>query len=411
MPNLADMLNTALSPEQAQLLSHVAVESARLGARVYLVGGAIRDALLGRPVADLDVTASGGPRFGFALADALGGEVVSSSEFGTHELRTDGVAFDLAMARTESYAEPGALPSVRPGSIREDLARRDFTINAMAVEILADSWGDLQDEFGGVEDLRLGLVRTLHGASFRDDATRIVRAARYAGRYAFQLDDDTARLLARDLRHLDAISGDRVRHELEKVFDEPRAAAILRLLRDWGALRAIHSTLRADDATLALIDDLASEPERGGWAVTLSLFVSSLPAEAAPALERRLNMGADWARVVRDTIALRDVPGRLRRPGLLPSEADDLLRDYDEHTLRAAALAGEDMAADWVRRYLNELRHVRPLLDGNDLLVLGVERGPSVGELLRELRRARQDGHLRTRDDEVAYVRGRLGVN
>ena len=408
MPDVAPLLRSALAPEQRLLLRRVAEESARRGARLYLVGGAVRDALLGRPVADLDVTAaSGDPRFGFALADALGGEVVSSSEFGTHELRADGVAFDLAMARTESYAEPGALPSVRPSSIREDLVRRDFSINAMAVELCGDGWGELLDHFGGVSDLRAGLVRSLHGGSFRDDATRIVRAARYAGRYAFRLDDDTARLLTRDLRHLDAISGDRVRHELEKIFDEPRAAAILRLLRDWAVLRAIHSSLRADDATLALIDELASAQDTVLRPVLLSLLVSSLPAEASPALIRRLNMGADWARVVRDTIALRDALGPLRRPGLRPSEADDLLRAYDEHALRAAALASDDLVAEWVRRYLDELRHARPLLDGNDLLALGVEHGPVVGELLRALRRARLDGEVRTREDEVAYVRAR----
>ena len=142
----------------------------------------------------------------------------------------------------------------------------------------------------------------------------------------------------------------------------------------------------------------------------LSLLVSSLPAEAAPALVRRLNMGADWARVVRDTLALHDIVARLQRSGLRPSEVDDLLRAYDEHALRAgAALASDDLAASWVRRYLDELRHVRPLLDGNDLLALGVARGPKVGELLRTLRCARLDGEVHTREDEVAYARARFG--
>ena len=411
MPEVDELLDSALAPEQRELLKRAAEESARRGVPLYLVGGAVRDALLGRPVVDLDVTAvAGGRRFGFELADALGGEVLASSQFGTHELRADGVAFDLVMSRTESYAEPGALPAVRPGSITDDLARRDFTINAMAVELHGDGWGELLDEFGGVADLRRGLVRSLYDGSFRDDATRIVRAARYAGRYGFRLEDDTARTLARDLRHLDAISGDRVRHELEKLFDEPHAAHVLRLLRDWGALRAIHPSLHADDATLALIGEAAG----GGpdtRPVLLALLVSSLPAEAAPALVRRLNMGADWARVTRDTIALRDGAGRLHRPGLRPSEVDDLLSGYSEHALRASALTAGDPAAAWVSRYLDELRHVRPLLDGNDLLALGVEEGPTVGKLLRALRSARLDSELRTRGDEVAFVRGRPGAN
>ncbi len=406
MPNVATLLRSALAPEHRELLKRAAEESARRGVRLYLVGGAVRDALLGRHVVDLDVTAvSGGPRFGFALADSLGGEVPASSQFGTHKVRVGDVTFDLAMARTETYAHPGALPAVSPGGILDDLARRDFTINAMSIEVRGESWGGLLDKFGGVRDLRNGLVRALHDGSFRDDATRIVRAARYAGRYGFRLENHTARTLARDLRHLDAISGDRLRHELERVFDEPRAAAVLRLLRDWGALRVIHTSLDADNATLALIDGAGGGPDTRP--VLLSLLVSSLPADAAPALTRRLNMGADWSRIVRDTIALRDVVGQLHRPGLRPSEVDGLLSAYDEHALRARALTTGDPAAAWVRRYLDELRHVRPLLDGNDLLALGVERGPGVGEALRALRRARLDGEVRSRDDEVAYVRGR----
>ena len=407
MPDVAALLRSALAPEQMQLLRRAAEESARRGVRLYLVGGAVRDALLGLPVADIDlVSVPGGADFGRELAGALGGEVFASSQFGTHKIMAGGITFDLAMARTESYDHPGALPSVRPAGILDDLARRDFTINAMAVEVRGKSWGDLQDEFGGLADLRRGLVRTLHDGSFRDDATRILRAARYAGRYDFRIEESTRRALDRDLAYLDAISGDRLRHELERVFDEPRAAPILRILRDAGVLRAINPSLGADEAALAQIDEVAIGPERGPTPVMLSLLVSSLPAEAAPALVRRLNMGADWARVVRDTLALQDIVARLERSGLRPSEVDDLLRTFDEHALRAgAALASEDLAASWVRRYLDELRHVRPLLGGNDLLALGVERGPDVGALLRSLRSARLDGEVRTREDEVAYLR------
>ena len=411
MSNIADMLSAALAPEQRELLRRAAVESARRGVRLYLVGGALRDALLGRPVADVDlVCESGGADFGRELAAALGGEVLAPSQFGTYKIRAGDVTFDLAMARTETYAHPGALPAVRPGSMRDDLARRDFAINAMAVELRGDSWGELLDDFGGVRDLRAGLVRTLHDDSFRDDATRIVRALRYAGRYDFRIEEATGLALNRDLRYLDTISGDRLRRELERVFDESRAAPILRLLRDAGVLSAIHAALDPDNATLARIETLASGPGHAARPVLLSSLLSSLPADAVPTLVRRLNMGADWARVVRDTVALRDVVGLLRRSGLRPSEVDGLLSAYHEHALHSCALKAGEPAAGWVRGYLDELRHVRPLLGGNDLLALGVERGPAVGELLRALRRARLDGEVRSREDEVAFVRGRLGA-
>ncbi len=409
MPDVAEMLDSALAPEQRELLKGAAEEAARRGVPLYLVGGAVRDALLVRSVADVDlVCVCGDAAFGRDLAASLGGEVVASSQFGTHKISAGGVSFDLAMARTETYIRPGALPTVRPGGIRDDLARRDFTINAMAVELRGDSWGELLDEFGSVEDLQGGLVRVLHDGSFRDDATRIVRAFRYAGRYDFRIEPETRQALDRDLRHLDTISGDRLRHELERVFDERRAASILRLLRDAGALSAIHPALGPDDATLGHIDALAGGPEPAARPVLLALLVSSLAPEATPALMRRLNMGTDWARVTRDTIALRDVGGRLDRSELRPSEVDDMLSAYDEHALRASAVSNDDPAAAWVRRYLDDLRHVRPLLDGHDLLALGVEEGPTVGKLLRALRLARLDGGVVTREDEVAYVRRRL---
>lgn len=410
MPNVAELLDSALAPEQRELLIRAAEESARRDVPLYLVGGAVRDALLGRPVADVDlVCVSDSAAFGRDLAEALGGEVVASSQFGTHKIRAGGLVFDLAMARTETYAHPGALPSVSPGGIGDDLARRDFTINSMAVELRGDSWGALLDEFGGAEDLRTGLVRTLHDGSFRDDATRIVRAFRYAGRYDFLIEPETRQALGRDLRHLDTISGDRLRHELERVFDERLAAPILRLMRDSGALRSIHHALDPDDATLAHIDALAGGPELAARPVLLALLMSSLPAEATPVLTRRLNMGADWSRVARDTIALRDAGARLASADVRPSEVDDLLSVYDEHALRGfVAWAAGEPASEWARRYLDDLRHVRPLLDGHDLLALGVEEGPTVGKLLRALRRAHLDGEVRSREDEVAYVRGRL---
>ena len=166
-----------------------------------------------------------------ALAQALGGEAEPPTPFGTAKLRIGGVSLDLVMARRETYAEPGALPAVAPGSLSDDLARRDFSINAMAVSLSAESWGHLVDPFDGAGDLKRRLVKVLHPGSFRDDATRLFRAARYAGRLGFDLEPETERLAREGAAYVDTISGDRVRHELERIFEEPRAADILRSSR------------------------------------------------------------------------------------------------------------------------------------------------------------------------------------
>ena len=223
-----------------------------------------------------------------ALAEALGGVAESPSQFGTAKLRVGGVSLDLVMARRESYAAPGALPTVEPGSLADDLARRDFSINAMAVSLSAESWGDLTDPFDGAGDLERRVVRVLHPGSFRDDATRLFRAARYAGRLGFGLEPETERLAREGAGFIDTISGDRVRHELERIFEEPRAADILRIADGLGLLRAIHPALRPAESPEAI------EGERGP-AMLAGLALGLSPQEAEE-VSARLNLGAEWAR-------------------------------------------------------------------------------------------------------------------
>ena len=208
-----------------------------------------------------------------ALAEALGGVAESPSQFGTAKLRVGGVSLDLVMARRESYAAPGALPTVEPGSLADDLARRDFSINSMAVSLSAESWGDLTDPFDGAGDLERRVVRVLHPGSFRDDATRLFRAARYAGRLGFGLEPETERLAREGAGFIDTISGDRVRHELERIFEEPRAADILRIADGLGLLRAIHPALRPAESPEAI------EGERGP-AMLAGLALGLSPQEA-----------------------------------------------------------------------------------------------------------------------------------
>ena len=265
-----------------------------------------------------------------ALAEALGGVAESPSQFGTAKLRVGGVSLDLVMARRESYAAPGALPTVEPGSLADDLARRDFSINSMAVSLSAESWGDLTDPFDGAGDLERRTLRVLHPASFRDDATRLFRAARYAGRLGFGLEPETERLAREGASFIDTISGDRVRHELERIFEEPRAADILRIADGLGLLRAIHPALRPAESPEAI------EGERGP-AMLAGLALGLSPQEAEE-VSARLNLGAEWSRVVRDTAAVRELLGELESD-LAPSRIYRLLHGRHEAAVSAAPTA------------------------------------------------------------------------
>ncbi len=412
MANVASVLEGALTGEQRDMLRVVARVGADFGLRCWLVGGGVRDAMLGLPVLDLDVAAVGATReFADAVAAALGGVVESESQFNTFKLRVGGERMDIAMARRETYARPGALPNVSPGMMADDLGRRDFSINAMAAAISEDGFGELLDPFDGAGDLRRGVVRALRAMSFVDDATRILRAARYAVRLGFGLDGRTEVMAARDCTHLGAISGARVRGELERVFGEDKPAEVLEALRDWGALRAIHPGLDLSDEALAAMGRVRALDYDGDRAlVMVGALAYWVAGGEHDALVRRLSMSAAWARVVGDVGAVKGELGALGRVGVRRSEIYDRLAGRQDAAIAAvAAGVGDGDVRDRLELFRRELVGVKAALTGDDLLGLGMEQGPAVGRLLGELLLRRLDGEVGTREDELAYARGRIG--
>ncbi len=403
MANHADLLQRRLSPGVVRLLDAASGVAESRDVQVYLVGGMVRDLLLGlEPVEpDLTVTESG-VDFAEALAGEVAGEVVYRSQFHTAKVLVDETIVDVAMARTERYESPGALPEVEPAHIEDDLPRRDFSINAMAVSLNRESWGELLDPLGGEADVVNRTLRVLHDASFIDDPTRILRAVRYAGRLGFELGPETRRLLTRDLAHLSHVSGDRLRHELAFILGETNAVEALLDADRLGVLSAVDPALKADPEVLGRVDwRPAREPDLR--LLGLLLFEVS-DGEPAAAIER-LRLDAESTKVVRDVGAVKSVLAELARPSLRPSEVYHLLEGRAPQAIEACAVAADDPPVESrLRSYLDELRHVEPALNGNDLLGLGVPQGPVVGELLRKLLDARLDGLIASEEEERALV-------
>ncbi|MEK9659394.1 MAG: polynucleotide adenylyltransferase, partial [Chloroflexota bacterium] len=247
-------LEAALSPEALALLHRLGAAAHVAGAGLWLVGGTVRDALLGRPALDIDLTSeTPAAELAPVLAHACGGRVWAASAFGTVKLTFGAQLLDLATARTETYAMPGALPTVAfPATLAQDMARRDFTINAMAASLAPSAFGALTAPHGGLTDLRAGLVRVLHPDSFRDDANRTLRAVRYAVRLDFAIEAGTLRLLRSDARYLSATTPARVRREMERTLDEPQGARMLREAHRLGLLGALHPALGSPAVSRAL---------------------------------------------------------------------------------------------------------------------------------------------------------------
>jgi tRNA nucleotidyltransferase (CCA-adding enzyme) len=377
---------------------------------VYLVGGAVRDVLMGEPNFDVDIAVEGdGIAFGRALARALGGRVVPHEKFGTAiVLYGDGGRVDVATARTEFYDHPGALPTVEQASIRQDLYRRDFTINAMAVSLKGADFGRLVDYFGGGRDLAAGVVRVLHNLSFIDDPTRIFRAVRYETRYGFHMDAHTVGL-ARACVEMDLVgelSGARVRDELQALLSEERVGDSVRRLAELGVARAIHPHLAADEDAVSLIEELdhlraSHAPEAPAWRVRLAALARGLGSTEILGLGEQLKLRRRDAERIADAITvaprLRELAASTRKPAELWARVAP--HDPDGALLALAGSKGK--ARKRLERYFEELRGVRLEISGGDLAELGLGESPQVGQVLEELRRRKLNGELDGRAAEL----------
>ena len=246
--NLADKIEKTLPVELVALTKQAAAIAADKKVQLYLVGGIVRDLLLGQPNFDLDLVAEG-DAIGMAkeIANKFGGKLTVHKMFNTAKIVLDKWSIDIAMARTETYAQPGALPVVTPGTLKTDLFRRDFTINAMAICLSPNRYGELIDLYRGLKDLNGKAIRILHENSFIDDATRIWRAVRYEQRLGFQIEASTLKLLKRDVAQLKTVGGYRLRRELELVLKEKEPEKALARADKLGVLKELHPSLKADE--------------------------------------------------------------------------------------------------------------------------------------------------------------------
>jgi tRNA nucleotidyltransferase (CCA-adding enzyme) len=386
---------------------------------VYLVGGAVRDVLMGEPNFDVDIAVEGGGiSLGQALARELGGRVVPHEKFGTAiVLYGNGGRVDVATARTEFYDHPGALPTVEQASIRQDLYRRDFTINAMAVSLKGADFGRLVDYFGGHRDLAGGVVRVLHNLSFIDDPTRIFRAVRYETRYGFRMDAHTYGL-AKACVEMDLVgelSSARVRDELQALLSEERAGDSVRRMAELGIDRAIHSHLAADEEAVRLIEAVDSlreayAPEAPAWRLRLAVLARRLSSTEVLDWAEGLKLRRRDAERIADAVAvaprLRELVGATKEPAALWQR----VAPHDPDGALLALATSKGRARKRLERYFEELRDVTLEISGGDLAELGLGESPQVGAVLEELRRRKLNGELDGRAAEIEAAKELLSA-
>jgi tRNA nucleotidyltransferase (CCA-adding enzyme) len=398
-------LDQRLTADQRGRLAGVCQTAQRLGLAVYVAGGFVRDLWLGLAPGDLDLVVEGdAPGLAQALARDLGGTVTIHAPFGTATWQCpDGASLDLATARTETYRHPAALPEVRPAEIAADLRRRDFAINAMALRLVEPV--ELLDPYQGQLDLAERRVRVLHPLSFQDDPTRLFRAVRYEQRLDLALAPETRALIPGAWAALAVLTGDRIRHELELIFREPRAAAMLARLAALDILPHVHPALQwgpAQAEPAALIGALpvsawrlASAPAPD--ALYLALLLNAASPADVDAVLARLNFNRSVTGAVRAAVGLK-------LTGTRPRDVVAQLDALDE----LAVIAAFVVHADWRERlyaYLATWRFVRAETTGDALVAQGLTPGPLFKEILWQVRAARLDGQVADLLGEQALVR------
>jgi tRNA nucleotidyltransferase (CCA-adding enzyme) len=420
--DVTDLLSSGMPEESLALLRTIGEIADARGVGAFVVGGVVRDLLLGIANLDMDVVVDEeAPAFADEAARSLGGSVKAHTRFGTAILvLPGGRKVDLATARSEVYERPGALPTVSTGTILDDLRRRDFTINSMAVRLNANAFGTLIDHFGGEADLEAGVLRVITDRSFDDDPTRILRGVRFAARFSYRFEERTERLLREAIGRdaLSTVSGERLMNEIALILSEPDPRPALERMISWEILQAIHPDWSLDRAVGAAFEELrrllpgddrapgADEVEP--WHVYFGAMIEPLPPESRTRLLKRLKAGRRLHDVARDVERFeRGSAPTLESPDEVGRSA--LYHALDGLGAAALLIAQATRRSPRVREritlFLSDLRGVRTSLRGADLVALGVSEGPRVGAILAELLDARLDGAVVSEEEERALAR------
>jgi len=405
----------SLPDSQLDLLHRVADESSALGFPIYLVGGSVRDLVLGRPNLDLDLVLEGDAiALGRSLVSKFGGKLTAHSKFNTakwslaktifdirnsiSDSRISSIEFlDLISARSETYKHPAALPTVKLGTLTDDIHRRDFTINALAVRLDGEHFGELHDELNGLDDIEGGIVRILHHRSFVDDPTRMFRAVRYEKRYGFKIDSSTLAFIPEARSLIAKLSAQRVRHELDLILDEPNVESVLERLADLDLLKPIHPALTWDVTTWARFQPKVNSVEER-WL----LWLMSLTENEITSLNERLKFTASLLKSLQ--ASSRIFSSLSTFIDLKPSQLVEQLDAFPLIAISTVTLVAQGQPRQMLEKYLSLWREMKPKTTGDDLKELGIAPGPKYQEILSRLRAAWIDGEVISELEEKSLL-------
>ncbi len=404
--------NLRLPDASIHAIETIARAASNHGSKAYLVGGMVRDIVAQLPKISTspDVAVIGDAlKFAGALTEENSNcSLISASQLHTIKVKIGSVAIDIASARTDLYEPWGSLPQITlVNDIESDLQRRDFSVNAMAIQLSSNGLGVVIDPFNGRRDVAIKILRVIRENSFAEDPLRMLRGVRIAARYGYIFDAETAKEIQRSLRHLAKmcdVSPQRVFNEFRLWFQpHENLDALTAMAVKHGILKVFVPSADFRDGAFRQISQDVTESER------FAAFAYLAPMDAMNNLAERLRMSSDWRAIVSETDIVRSVAKGCRTEHLSDVELWRSLIDVRDEVVRAAICVETD--SDVSRRLIDfrdRLRPMRTAINGDDLISLGVERGPMIGQILDELLAARVEGSISNADEERAYVMRRL---
>jgi tRNA nucleotidyltransferase (CCA-adding enzyme) len=436
--NLSTVLKENLPTAKLALIKLISTKATENNLPIYLVGGLVRDILLKQTSQDLDFVVEGDAiSLAHILADQYGGKVSSHRQFGTAKWIIDKentllfsqfkesflnpselpAAVDLISARTEFYSYPTALPTVKQGSIKLDLQRRDFTINTMAIRLDGSHYGELYDFWGGLNDINQNLVRVLHSLSFVDDPTRMLRAVRFEQHLKFKFEDRTLQLFIDSRTLLQKVSGDRIRHELDLILSGNHSAEIFYRLQELDLLTYIHPDFIWKDDYTQPLEKALTVPIHKKWGlpetignipaqrfIAYLIILSSIPPVQVNAIAKRLHLSAKLKSALMQSNSLL-----IEFPQLLKSKPSKIVRRLEKTPAAVLyaihLLAPQKSWQDLIHQFQTKWRKIKPMTSGETLKQLRLSPGPAYQRILAGLRAAWLDGEVKTNEEEDALLK------
>jgi tRNA nucleotidyltransferase (CCA-adding enzyme) len=414
--NIKSLIKKRLPREIQDVLARAGKVADKSGYELFAVGGFVRDLLLNIENLDVDLVIEGeGLKFAQRLSKLLGGRIKIHREFQTAALTfSSNLKIDIATARTEIYSRPAALPRVEAASLKEDLYRRDFTINTLAVKFNRRGFGELVDFFGGEDDLKRRLIKILHKGSFIDDPTRMFRALRFAGRFNFEIERKTSLLMREALNSgiLHRLSGTRLRNEIILILKEEEPLRVVKKLKSFRIIEHIHPRLKLKREVFPAfkrIQDLLPRFKKEkieGWTIYLLALLENLKGKDREILVERFKLSRKVSKVLREGRRAKEIMKKLgRKENLMPSTIYKYLYPLPlEISLFILARTGNIRVKKRILAFLGVLRKTKIKITGEDLKSLGYKPSPRFKKILEEVLRAKLEGRVSTKREELRYV-------